>query len=166
MYGVQLTESVQNNNPNPVRVLTENRFEAVRFLNTFFKEDTWIGIRNFVDTGNGPGRLQSMTPFEGNAFIDDETSTRFRHMKENSVPSTKESDILFSIKDNLGYSKYSVWSPFQVQYDESRDALYVLTKLKEQSTIYVFAHRPVSLMDKKRVGWNDNRVYRRHTPKV
>ena len=28
-------------------VLTENRFEAVRFLNNFLEEDTWFGVRNF-----------------------------------------------------------------------------------------------------------------------
>lgn len=150
MYGVQLSGPSQVDNKKPIRVLTENRFEAVRFLNTFFKEDTWVGVRNFIDTGKGAGKLKKMTPFLGNAFIDDDNSTRARHVDMKTNPSKKDSDILFSIEDKMAYLKYSVWSPFQVQYDEEREAMYVLTKLNEQSTIYVFAHRPVSLIDRKR----------------
>lgn len=153
MYG----ELIKSGRSSPVNtsartsVLTENRFEAVRYINSFVKEDTWIGVRNFVDTGHGAGSLKSMMPFKGKALIDDESSTRYRHMDCKQNPSKKLSDAIFFLDSEYEFSRYSIWAPFQVQYDAKRDALYVLTKLDEMSTIYVLAHRPISHLDKKRL---------------
>lgn len=131
-------------------VLTENRFEAVRFLNNFLEEDTWFGVRNFVDTGNGAGSLKEMNPFFGQAVIDDSISTRHKHMDTKSNPSKKMTDALFYIRPSMEFASYPVWAPFQIQYDMKRDAMYVLTKLNEVSTIYVFAHGAISLLSRKR----------------
>lgn len=135
---------------NQILLLTENRFEAVRHINSFLNEDTWIGIRNFVDTGNGAGRLKEMHPFWGKALIDDKCSTRYRHMNTVQNPSKSSSEALFYIEPEHDFSRFSIWAPFQLQYDIQRDALYVLTKLEEVSTIYVLAHRPISELDKQR----------------
>jgi hypothetical protein len=149
MYDVQANKRETGVASSPTLLVTENRFEAVRYLNSFFKEDTWIGIRNFIDTGNGAGKLKNMVPFEGKALIDDKNSSRYRHMDSKTIPSKKDSDILFYIEDKAEFARYGIWAPFQIQYDEKRDAMYVLTKLQDFATIYVFAHRPISAIDRK-----------------
>ena len=142
--------NVAVNRKSTTIVLTENRFEAVRFLNNFLEEDTWFGVRNFVDTGNGAGALKEMNPFFGQAVIDDSVSTRRKHMDTKSNPSKKMTDALFYIRPSMEFASYPVWAPFQIQYDMKRDAMYVLTKLNEVSTIYVFAHGTISLLSKRR----------------
>lgn len=149
-YRVQNTNQIEPYQSPQIMLLTENRFEAVRHINSFLKEDTWIGIRNFVDTGAGAGKLKNMSPFWGKALIDDVSSTRYKHMNTVQNPSKKSSDAVFYIEPEHDFTRYSIWAPFQVQYDIQRDALYVLTKLEDVSTIYVLAHRPISALDKNK----------------
>ena len=135
---------------NQILLLTENRFEAVRHINSFLNEDTWIGIRNFVDTGNGTKKKNEKKKNKKKKQKKKKCSTRYRHMNTVQNPSKSSSDALFYIEPEHDFSRFSILAPFQLQYDIQRDALYVLTKLEEVSTIYVLAHRPISELDKQR----------------